>query len=132
LVKRKQISNSIFIAFFFNFINQQKVVMKKIYSFAIFLLFAVTAKAQQQGLFFDGLKNSLPLGSAQFTGKVKLFSDSTNLKAFVNNMPNSCLGKNTFEVVTIPNGVATMNAVLVRTIPNRMAVGGQLNVYKLR
>jgi hypothetical protein len=108
------------------------MVMKKSYSFAIFLLLAVTTKAQQQSLFFDRFKNSLPLGKIQFTGKVTTLNDSTKVNSFSNNIPNSCLGKNYFEVVAIPNGVPTINGVLVKTIPNRMAVGGQLNVHKLR
>jgi hypothetical protein len=108
------------------------MVMKKSYSFAIFLLFAVAAKAQQQGSFFDGLKNSLPLRNIQFTGKVTTLNDSTKVNSFSNNIPNSCVGKNTFKIVAIPNGVPTINGVLVKTIPNRMAVGGQLNVHKLR
>jgi hypothetical protein len=106
--------------------------MKKSYSFAMFLLFAVTAKAQQQGSFLNGLKNSLPLGKIQFTGKVTTLNDSTKVNSFSNNIPNSCLGKNKIEVTAISNGVPTINGVFVTTIPNSMAVGGQLNVYKLR
>jgi hypothetical protein len=109
----------------------KKVVMKKIYSFAIFLLIAFAAKAQQ-GSSLELFNNGLPLGTTQYTGKIKMLNDSTNVKLFANNIPNSCLGKTSFEVTAIPNGAPTINGIFVKTVPNPMAVDKQLNVYKLR